>query len=58
MVMLISTKSIFYFVTSTLLVGVNGAGKSTLLQLLAGKRMIKDAELNGIVFTGNNLLKL
>ncbi|KAG0709611.1 P-loop containing nucleoside triphosphate hydrolase protein [Suillus ampliporus] len=29
----------------TILVGANGAGKSTLLQILAGKRLVKDAEI-------------
>ncbi|KIJ70498.1 hypothetical protein HYDPIDRAFT_105237 [Hydnomerulius pinastri MD-312] len=29
----------------TIIVGANGAGKSTLLQILAGKRLVKDAEI-------------
>ncbi|KAG8218842.1 P-loop containing nucleoside triphosphate hydrolase protein [Butyriboletus roseoflavus] len=29
----------------TILIGANGAGKSTLLQILAGKRLIKDADV-------------
>ncbi|KAG2077441.1 P-loop containing nucleoside triphosphate hydrolase protein [Suillus decipiens] len=34
----------------TILVGANGAGKSTLLQILAGKRLVKNAEIriNGL----------